>query len=271
MTLRIATAADSDAILAVYAPYITDTTATFETEVPSREVFRRRVEAILTTYPYLVAEEAGEVVGYAYAHREAERAAYDWNVELSVHVRQDRRSDGIGRRLYTALLCLLTLQGVQNAYARIALPNPPSEALHASLGFRRLAEHRATGYKLGEWRTILCMERALGDHAVPPAPLIPFSQLPSEMVEKALKDTVVSHQRTAPVPLKVGGRYRHFKGKEYRVLSLASDSETAESVVVYQQLYGDGGIWTRPLAMFTEYVFREGSWIPRFAPVEEMV
>ena len=271
MTLRIATVADTDAILAIYAPYITGSTATFETEIPSREIFRQRVEEILTTYPYLIAEEDGETVGYAYAHRESERAAYDWNVELSVYVRQERHGAGIGRRLYTALLTLLTLQGVQNAYVRIALPNPASEALHARMGFRRLAEHRDTGYKMGEWHTILYMERVLGDHAIPPAPLIPFPQLSPEAVAAVLQRPDETVPRLEPLPVTVGGRYRHFKGREYRVLAVVSDSETGEPTVVYQQLYGDEGIWVRSAAMFTEYVFREGRWIPRFAPVEESV
>ena len=85
------------------------------------------------------------------------------------------------------------------------------------------------------------------------------------------KDIGVEALRPEPLSLKIGGRYRHFKGREYRVLAVASDSETCEPMVVYQQLYGDEGLWVRPVAMFTEYVFREGCWIPRFAPVEETV
>jgi len=77
--------------------------------------------------------------------------------------------------------------------------------------------------------------------------------------------------RPEPQPLRVGGRYRHFKGREYRVLGVALDSETCEPMVVYQQLYGDKSLWVRPVTMFTEYVLREECWIPRFAPVEETV
>ena len=269
-TLRVATAADSDALLAIYAPYITDTAVTFETAIPSSAEFRRRVEEIVATYPFLIAEEDGQPVGYAYAHRESERAAYDWNAELSVYVKNDHRGKGVGRQLYAALLRLLQLQGVQNAYVRIALPNPESEKLHARMGFRRLAEHRATGYKHGAWHSILWMEKTVGDHAIPPAPLIPFSQLSSDAVSAVLAladDTTAAPLQ--PLPVTVGGRYRHFKGREYRVLSLATDSETGEPVVVYQQLYGEGGVWVRPAAMFTEAVFRDGRWILRFAPVEE--
>ena len=69
--------------------------------------------------------------------------------------------------------------------------------------------------------------------------------------------------------LRVGGKYRHFKGMEYRVLSLAKHSETCEPMVVYKQLYGDGGVWVRPLSMFLETVERDGKTIFRFEETEE--
>lgn len=267
--LRMAEPGDAESMRDIYAPYITDTAVTFETEVPTVEAFARRMQAVSAVYPWLAAEENGEVVGYAYAHRAAERAAYDWDAELSVYVRQDCRRKGVGRQLCTALLALLRIQGVQTVYSLIALPNAASEALHACLGFRRLAVHRRTGYKLGQWRDVQWMELALGERQDPPGALIPQTALSADAVARALAETSAAPPRPLPQPIRVGARYRHFKGREYRVLALATDSETGEAVVVYQALYGEGGVWTRPAAMFAESVYRAGSWQPRFALAEE--
>lgn len=84
-TVRLATEADAAGILAVYAPYIRDTAITFETETPSLDAFRCRMASIIGDYPYLVVEEDGSIVGFAYAHRLGERAAYAWNAELSIY------------------------------------------------------------------------------------------------------------------------------------------------------------------------------------------
>ena len=96
--LRMASPEDAAVMREIYAPYITETSVTFETEVPSVEEMAARMRSVLAVYPWIAAEENGEVVGYAYAHRAGERAAYGWNAELSVYVRQDRRRAGLGRQ-----------------------------------------------------------------------------------------------------------------------------------------------------------------------------
>ena len=99
MNIRIATIEDSGAIRAVYAPYI-DTPVTFETALPTIEEFEGRVAGILPEYPYLVCEKDGRIIGYAYACRHRERAAYRWNTELSVYLDGAFVAKGLGRRLY---------------------------------------------------------------------------------------------------------------------------------------------------------------------------
>lgn len=267
--LRMAVPEDAAVMREIYAPYITETSVTFETEVPPVDEMAARMRAVLEVYPWLAAEEDGEIVGYAYAHRAGERAVYGWNAELSVYVRQDRRRAGLGRQLCTALLALLRKQGVQTVYSLITMPNPASEALHRRLGFERIAVHRQTGFKQGCWRDVQWMELALGKREIPPAAVIPAAALPAETVARVLTAPAEPVWQPQPQAIAVGGRYRHFKGNEYHVIALATDSETGESVVVYRALYGDGGVWTRPAAMFAGSVFRDGRWQPRFAPVAE--
>jgi phosphinothricin acetyltransferase len=136
MQTRLATLSDGAAIRAVYAPYVENSTYTFEFEVPTiKEVCDR-----MTRHPrhlWLVAEESAEILGYAYAWPFEDREGYRFTVETSVFVRQDRIGGGVGRALYADLLAALKLKGFTTAVARIALPNLPSERLHEKLGSRR--------------------------------------------------------------------------------------------------------------------------------------
>ncbi|MBE6992560.1 MAG: N-acetyltransferase [Ruminococcaceae bacterium] len=173
-TIRPVTVYDSDEILSVYAPYITDTVLTFEYEVPTKEAFRRRVESVLECYPYLAAVEDGRIIGYAYAHRARERKAYDWYAELSVYTRQGCSKKGVGTALYSALIEILKLQNIQVITAVISAPNPPSEALHKKVGFVQSGLHPRTGFKHGQWRDTLCMDLPVTERDAPPAPFVPF-------------------------------------------------------------------------------------------------
>lgn len=112
MDLCLQVAGDSDVfpMLAIYAPYVRDTAITFEYEVPTAAEFGDRLHHVLPAYPWLVCRAPGQVLGYAYAHRHMERAAYGWNVECSVYVLGPARGRGVGRALYGALLELLRLQ-----------------------------------------------------------------------------------------------------------------------------------------------------------------
>ena len=146
MIVRFATPNDSLELLKIYKQYI-DTAITFECTLPTEQEFRERIEGIIKEYPYLVCEDDGKIVGYAYAHRHMERGGYGWNAELSVYIDRSFTSKGIGKELYIKLIELLKLQGIKNLYAGITVPNKKSEKLHTSLGFKLLGTYHNTGYK----------------------------------------------------------------------------------------------------------------------------
>src|SRR6266849_3662186 len=153
-TIRLATENDAEQIQAIYAPYVIHTAISFELEPPAVEEMRQRIMKTLQHWPWLVCENKGEVLGYAYTSRYRERAAYQWSVEVSVYIDERFHRLGIGRALYSPLFKLLALQGFHNAYAGITLPNPGSVGLHESLGFQPLGVYRAVGYKLGAWHDV---------------------------------------------------------------------------------------------------------------------
>lgn len=181
--IRLAKPQDAAELLEIYAFYDQETAVSFEYQVPELEEFRSRVEQVLQQYPYLVYLADEKIVGFAYAHKQLERAAYQWNVELSVYVHHNFLRRGIGRALYGALLELLTLQGVRNAYGLVTSPNRSSEKLHKSFGFQLLAIHRRTGYKMGQWHDVSWFEKSLNSHGKEPEALIPVSGLDVNRVQ----------------------------------------------------------------------------------------
>lgn len=185
MTLRFAAPEDVSALLSIYERYIS-TPITFEYTLPSLEEFARRVASVQTFYPYLVAEENGELLGYAYAHRIAERAAYRWGAELSIYLRPDAVRRGLGKQLYQSLIALLQLQGVRTVYGLVASPNPASEGLHRSLGFHRMGVQRNAGYKNGRWVDLIWFEQSIAPYVHQPGPVLPVGQLAPKDIETAL-------------------------------------------------------------------------------------
>src|SRR5688572_24224993 len=127
--------ADAARILEIYAPFISAGPVTFETSRPSLAEFEQRVQKISAKYPYLVWDENGLVLGYAYASLHRERAAYRWAVETSIYLAPEARGKGIGSRLYNALLDEVKACGFTIAYGIIAMPNDASVALHSKCGF----------------------------------------------------------------------------------------------------------------------------------------
>ena len=157
MNLRFADEHDAAACLAIYAQYI-DTSITFETALPSEDEFAGRIRSYGAVYPWLIAEEEGKILAYAYAHRAQERAAYDWNAELSVYV---SKRGGKGPR-HKALLSAAgpaQEQGVTQPTALQTMPNDASAALHRKLGFGLLGTYHNTGYKNGRWRDVVWFEK----------------------------------------------------------------------------------------------------------------
>lgn len=186
MRIRTATPDDASALLAIYAPYVTDTAITFEYDVPTLEAFRQRIEATLQSYPYLVAEQDGLPLGYAYTGPLGHRAAYAWSAETSIYLRQDCRRMGLGSRLYAALEKQSRAQNIQTLYACIAAPTSDSDPhltrasidFHSRLGYHTAAVFHRCGYKFDTWYDIVWMQKPLGQYAIPAAPFIPYSQLP---------------------------------------------------------------------------------------------
>src|SRR5690348_10479220 len=162
-TIRLATEDDAAQILEIYAPFCLDTTVSLETEPPSLDEMRRRMTKTLPSFPWLVCDEAGLVLGYAYASKHRERAAYVWSVDVSVYVCEGRRRGGLGRALYTSLFAILRLQGYYNALAGVTLPNPGSEGLHRAMGFQPVGVYRNIGHKRGGWHDVAWSQLALRD------------------------------------------------------------------------------------------------------------
>lgn len=162
-TIREATLTDAPAIAAIYAPIVSDTAISFEEEPPSPEEMGQRIETTLLSYPYLVAERLGQVVGYAYASQHRARPAYRWSADVSVYVHEQARSAGVGRALYEQLLAQLATRNFHAVFAGIALPNSASVALHEAVGFSLIGVYREVGFKLGEWRDVGWWQLVLGD------------------------------------------------------------------------------------------------------------
>lgn len=182
--IRVATPDDADALLAVYAPYVTDTAISFECEVPTVEEFRRRIARTLERYPYLVALQDGKIAGYAYAGPFVGRAAYDWSVETSIYVARHARRAGLGRALYTALENILREMGVLNLNACIGYPKKEDEYLttnsvdyHRHLGYAWVGRFHDSGCKFGRWYDMVWMEKIIGNHPDNPEPIRPFPEV----------------------------------------------------------------------------------------------
>ena len=167
MNIRFATPSDAATLLAIYAPYVENTAITFEYEVPTIEDFANRIEKTLEKYPYLVAEEDGLILGYAYASTYYARAAYDWAVELSVYVSQDARGKGVGSKLYDALEEMLEQMGYIHFLACISLPNEDSIAFHTKRGYKQVAHFPKIGYKFERWHDIVWLQKSLEKEARP--------------------------------------------------------------------------------------------------------
>ncbi len=169
-TIRLATPDDVAHVQAIYAPYCS-TPISFETEPPTIEEMQGRLTKVLNRYPWLLCEDGGEVLGYAYATQHRERAAYRWSVDTSVYVQQGHQRRGVGRALYTSLLALLPLLGYVNAYAGVTLPNPASVGLHEAMGFQQVGVYERVGFKCGAWYDVAWFQRLLQPRPdQPPAP-----------------------------------------------------------------------------------------------------
>lgn len=161
MDVRQIVIGDAPSVQAIYAPYVTDTTVSFEEVPPDIMEVERRIAAILPRYPYLVAEEEGRVVGYAYASEHRTRAAYSTSVDVTVYVAPGAQRSGVARRLYSHLLPAAASLGYHAAFAGIALPNLASVGLHEAMGFEPIGIYREAGRKFDAWHDVGWWQRLL--------------------------------------------------------------------------------------------------------------
>jgi L-amino acid N-acyltransferase YncA len=162
MHVRDAMAQDAAACAAIYAPYVTDTAISFETEPPSPAQMAERIEAASRTHAWLVLEDDGRVVGYAYGTPFRPRAAYRFSCEVSVYVEMGRRRTGAGRALYEVLLPRLAERGYHLALAGMTMPNGASVGLHQAMGFEPVGTYRQVGFKHGAWHDVAWAQKVLG-------------------------------------------------------------------------------------------------------------
>ena len=180
----MATEADAKEILNIYAPYVTDTAITFEYDIPTVDEFSQRIKDTLQMYPYIIATENDQILGFAYASPFKKRVAYDWAVETTVYLKQDCRGKGIGKMLYLALEDILKRQNIINLNACIAYASSEdkhldntSASFHQRLGYKKVAHFTKCGYKFGTWYDMIWMEKMLGEHPNSPARVVPITEI----------------------------------------------------------------------------------------------
>ncbi|WP_443478365.1 GNAT family N-acetyltransferase [Novosphingobium aerophilum] len=173
LSVRRATIGDAEAIAAIYAHHVLHGTATYEVVPPTED---ETVEKILTvsgrSWPFLVACDGDQVVGYAYATQFRDRPAYAYACENSIYVAHDRRGGGIGKLLLKALLEGAEAHGFRRMVAVIGGAEPASVALHGSCGFEHAGRLTGMGWKAGRWLDTVYMQIALGS-GISTAPVAP--------------------------------------------------------------------------------------------------
>ncbi|MDO8290789.1 MAG: N-acetyltransferase family protein [Parvibaculum sp.] len=169
--VRIAGLKDAKAISEIYAPYVRDTVISFEYMPPDEAEMAARIAKVLMRLPWLVFEEQGEVLGYAYASPHRERAAYQWAVDAGIYIGPKAHRRGVGRALYAVLFAALTRQGYHRAYGGITLPNAASIGLHEACGFKPIGTYPEVGFKFGKWHGVGWWGLDLSASVAPEPPL----------------------------------------------------------------------------------------------------
>ena len=194
ITIRTAELTDAERLLEIYSYYVENTAISFEYETPSSEEFRSRMKNILKKYPYIVAEQQGKPIGYAYAGTFIGRSAYDRSAETTIYVDHRIKRRGIGGRLYAALENILKEMNILNLNACIGYPKTEdiyltknSVEFHQHLGYQWVGLFHNSGYKFGRWYHMVWMEKIIGTHVSCPAQVIPFPQLRERFVAQLLK------------------------------------------------------------------------------------
>jgi phosphinothricin acetyltransferase len=185
MIVRRARADDAAAFAAIYGPIVANTVISFEEAVPTAAEFRERIAAIGETWPWLVGEAGGTVLGYVYASEHRTRAAYRWSVDVTAYVHAEARGRGVAGTLYRVLFRVLERQGFHRAFAGITLPNDPSIALHRSVGFEPVGVYPEVGFKLGAWRDVSWWQRPLDAGSAPSGDPLPLARIDARTLREA--------------------------------------------------------------------------------------
>ena len=171
ISIRSANPEDAKELLKIYAYYVTDTAISFETEVPSVEEFKLRIEEVLKSYPYIVACKDDEILGYAYLHSFVGRKAYELSAETTIYLNPDKKKMGIGKKLYSVLEDIAKAQNITNLYSCIGYVDKEDEYLnnnsvqfHEHIGFRMVGKFENCGHKFGRWYHMVWMEKIIGEH-----------------------------------------------------------------------------------------------------------
>ncbi|WP_100444995.1 GNAT family N-acetyltransferase [Glycomyces xiaoerkulensis] len=176
LSVRFAGPDDVPAVCAIVNHYILHDTSNLRTEVQSEDEWADELATYGGHYPWLVAEEAGIVVGMAYAKPWNPRGAYDWTAESTIYIADGQTGKGVGSALYGRLFKLLEQQGFRSVMAGTTSPNPGSEALHTAFGFRKVGTLREAGYKFGTWYDVVLWQRELASLDDPPRPTTPVER-----------------------------------------------------------------------------------------------
>lgn len=177
MIIRFASVNDAPEILSIYRPYVLNTPVTFEIDAPSENEMARRIVSIGKTYPYLVASNGRDIVGYAYATRFRDRAAFDHVCESSIYIKDEYKGTGLAVELYESLFDILTKQSVNIVYAMITTPNDASIRFHEKMGFVHMCVFENCGYKLGAWHDVACLQNVIcRTFENDPPPFVPITR-----------------------------------------------------------------------------------------------
>ena len=188
--IRIATEEDIPAILDIYAPYVLNTAYTFEYTVPTVPVFTQRFRTITAQCPWMVWEEEGRVLGYAYGSLPFERAAYAWCGEVSVYVAPESHGRSIGKKLYAALEEIMWRQGYHLLYALVTSENKNSLAFHEKVGYQYRTEFSDCGFKFGRWLGVIWLEKRTNRTACPAQAPVPWTAIVEN--DRKLSDILAS-------------------------------------------------------------------------------
>lgn len=165
--IRAVSPLDAEKLSEIYNTYVLNECVSYEYDAVSIEDFRARILNYTKQYPYLVAMKNDEVIGYAYASSFHPRRAFHWDCEVSLYLDKNARGLGIGTVLMQKILEILNKCNYVNVYSYINFPNEASIALHEKFGFKECGFFKGTGFKFGEWRDLICLEKKLVNEDVP--------------------------------------------------------------------------------------------------------